>query len=205
MVRFVSPPHTLRVHRLEEAPTGREGDPRWDARNLGIPRAGTHTAAVESQLEEGGRAVDSHHGAESGDVQAKILHGGDGGGVRPGVMGLRKGRGDPGVTQAGGRLRVLGINPFCSLSEGTHPPAWAAPRPRGQAMGREHPPCCQETLGMWYPHPEMWGSSPKPLPHAGGSALCMSVPLVWRRVPSPGPTRCHPRSPRPRVTSVRGR
>lgn len=43
---------------------GREGQWRWES----------HTAAVKSQLEEGRRAVNSHHGAESGDVQTKILH-----------------------------------------------------------------------------------------------------------------------------------
>lgn len=32
-----------------------------------------HTAAVESELEEGRWAVDCHHGAESGDIQTKIL------------------------------------------------------------------------------------------------------------------------------------
>lgn len=37
--------------------------PRWEA----------HIAAVESELEEGGRAVNSHHGAESGDIQTKVL------------------------------------------------------------------------------------------------------------------------------------
>lgn len=45
------------------AALGREGQRRREA----------HTAAVESQLEEGCWAVDSHHGAESGDVQTKIL------------------------------------------------------------------------------------------------------------------------------------
>lgn len=34
----------------------------------------SHTAAVKSQLEEGCWAVNSHHGAESGDIQTKILH-----------------------------------------------------------------------------------------------------------------------------------
>lgn len=34
----------------------------------------SHTAAVKSKLEEGRWAVNSHHGAKSGDVQTKILH-----------------------------------------------------------------------------------------------------------------------------------
>lgn len=42
---------------------GREGQGRWEA----------HTAAVESELEEGRRAVNAHHGAEGGDIQTKIL------------------------------------------------------------------------------------------------------------------------------------
>lgn len=112
------------------------------------------------------------------------------------LWGCVKEGGTLGSPRLGEGCRVLGINPSCSLSKGIHPPAWADPGPRGQAMGREHPPCCQEMLGTWYPRPEMWSSSPKPLPQMGRGLCSAHVgPRGSETCPQPWPHQVPPSLP----------